>query len=180
MPHTPGRTFLTREQFHALTRPLIGMPVTHTWRGAGSAIFLELGTLTTYARTYPKSGEVTRVRGEVTMMVEWSWRVESPRAIQFGSWSENPRITRGVASLRGHAIADVDVEGRIPELVVTLDGKRWVHTFMTHEGQPEWAIRLHDRTWLGVDRGRLIHAVPKNPAGAKPPLDVGDAAAPPA
>lgn len=178
MKRTPGHTSVTREQFRALTRPLVAMPVSHTWRGAGSAIFLELGALTTVTRTSRKRGEYTSTSGEVTMMLEWSWRVESPRAIQLGSWSDNPRITRGVAALRGHTIADVDVEGRIPELVVALDGKRWVHTFMTYEGQPAWAIRLHDHSWLGVERGRLIHVRPADPATVRAPRDVQETATP--
>ena len=160
MKRTPGRTHITREQFRALTRPLVGMPVSHAWRGFGSAIFLELGRLTTVTRTYRKRGEVTHVDGEVKLMLEWSWRVESPGAIQFGSWSENPRITRGVASLQGHTIVEVELEGRLPELVLTLDGRRWLHTFMTAEGQPRWAVRLHDGAWLGVNRGHLYHQAP--------------------
>lgn len=162
MPRTPGRTHLTREQFRALTRPLVGMPVSHTWRGAGSAIFLELGALTTVTRTSRKRGEYTATFGEVTLMLEWSWRVESPGAIQFGSWSENPRITRGVASLEGHTILDVQLEGRLPELVLTLDGRRWLHTFMTAEGQPVWAIRMPDDAWLGVNRGHLYRQAPRS------------------
>lgn len=161
MPRTPGRAPLTREQFHALTRPLLGMPVSHTWRGAGSAIFLELGALTTVTRTSRKRGEMTYVEGEVSLMLEWSWRVESPGAIRFGSWSEDPRITRGVASLEGHTILDVELEGRLPELVLTLDRKRWLHTFMTAEGQPAWAIRLHDGAWLSVHRGSLYRQAPR-------------------
>lgn len=162
MPRTPGRTNITRDQFHALTRRLIGMPISHTWRGFGSAIFLELGTLTTVTRTSRKRGEYTSTSGEVTLMLEWSWRVESPGAIQFGSWSENPRITRGVASLKGHTILDVQLEGRLPELVLTLDGKRWLHTFMTAEGQPVWAIRMPDNAWLGVNRGHLYRQGPRS------------------
>lgn len=162
MKRTPGRANISRAQFHALTRPLIGMPVSHTWRGAGSAIFLELGALTTFTRTFRKRGEVTFVEGEVKLMLEWSWRVESPGAIQFGSWSENPRITRGVASLEGHTILEVELAGRLPELVLTLDGKRWLHTFMTAERQPAWAIRLQDGAWLGVNRGHLYRQGPKS------------------
>lgn len=161
MPRTPGRTTLTREQFRALTRPLVGMPVSHAWRGFGSAIFLELGALTTSTRTDPRRGEVVHTDGEVTLMLEWSWRVESPRAIRFGSWSTNPRITRGVASLRGHTIVALELEGRLPELVLTLDRNRWLHTFMTAEGQPQWAIRLQDRAWLGVNRGHLYRQGPR-------------------
>lgn len=172
MPHTPGRANISRERFRALTRPLIGMPISHAWRGFGSAVFLELGALTTVTRTSRKRGEYTATFGEVTLMLEWSWRVESPGAIQFGSWSENPRITRGVASLEGHTILGVELEGRLPELVLTLDRKRWLHTFMTAEGQPQWAIRLHDDAWLGVNRGHLYRQGPesewKAAAGSEP------------
>lgn len=171
VPRAPSR-IITREQFRELTRPLIGMPVSHTWRGAGSAIFLELGELTTYTRNDRTRGEVVHTDGEVTLMLEWSWRVESPRAIQFGSWSRNPRITRGVASLQGHTILEVELEGRLPELVLTLDRKRWLHTFMTAEGQPAWAIRMPDQAWLGVNRGHVHRQGPPSeweaPAGSTP------------
>ncbi|HEX6036763.1 hypothetical protein [Longimicrobium sp.] len=156
MPRIPGRSAITRERFHAFTRELVGLPVARTWRGAGSAIFLELGTLT--RETYvTRRGEHTSLRGEASLMLEWSWRVESSRAIRFGSWSTERRITHGVRALQGHTVADVAVTGRIPELVLTLDGDRWVHTFMTAEGQPAWTVFLRDGSWLGVWRGGLFH-----------------------
>lgn len=158
--HNPGRSVLSREEFAALTRPLVGMPVSHTWRGAGSAIFLELGALTTETRISRKRGEYTATSGEATFMLEWSWRVESPRAIQFGSWSTERRITHGVASLAGHTLVQLELAGRIPELVLTLDRSRWLHTFMTAEGQPAWYIRLQDTSWLSVRRGHIIRQAP--------------------
>jgi hypothetical protein len=157
---TPGRPAITREQFHALTRPLVGLPVSHTWRGAGSAIFLELGTLR-HETVMTRRGEHTSIHGEVALMLEWSWRVESSRTIRFGSWSTEPRITHGVRALQGHTVADVSVTGRIPELVLALDRDRWIHTFMTAEGQPAWAVRLCDDSWLAVERGRIVREAPR-------------------
>jgi hypothetical protein len=52
---------------------LIGKPVSHVWRGYGSAFFLEFGKLTPRKR---KSGEAGNPMGELTLMVEWSWRIE--------------------------------------------------------------------------------------------------------
>lgn len=171
MARTPGRTTLTRDRFRELTRPLIGLPISCAERGFGSAVMLELGEVTYHTRIYPRRGEFIHTEGEVSLLLEWSWRVEGPGSIQFGSWSTNPRITRGVASLQGHTILEVGLDGRLPELVLTLDGKRWLHTFMTAEGQPRWSIRLPDGAWLGFHRGHLYRQGPRSewgPVAASP------------
>ena len=46
---------------------LLGKPATHIWRGYGSALFIEFGQLT------PRSGNGENDRGEITLMIEWSW-----------------------------------------------------------------------------------------------------------
>jgi hypothetical protein len=45
-------------------------------------------------------------------------------------------------------------------LVVTLDRNRWLHTFMTAEGQPAWYIHLQDDSWISVRRGHIIRQAP--------------------
>ena len=141
---------ITPSRFADLTRPLVGLPVSHSWRGFGSAIFLELGAL-------KSTGEGREPRGRVSVMLQWSWRVESARAIRFGSWSGERRITNGVQSLPGRRVVDVGVTGRLPELVIALSDGLWVHSFMTAEGQPEWTVFLPDGGWLHVVRGQLTH-----------------------
>lgn len=90
-------------------------------------------------------------------MFQWSWRVESAGAIRFGSWSSERRITTGVQALAGRRVVDLSVTGRLPELVISLSGGLWVHSFMTAEGQPEWTVFLPDGSWTHVVRGRLAH-----------------------
>lgn len=126
------------------------MRVSHTWRGAGSAIFLELGKLR-------RDSTGHQPRGEAHIMIEWSWRIESPRAILLGSWSQERKITNGVRSLREHRIASIALPTRLPEVSIALTGGRWVHSFMTADGQPEWTIFLHDGSWLCVERGHIVH-----------------------
>ena len=92
-------------------------------------------------------------------MIEWSWRVERARSIEAGSWSTDRRIDGAVSRLRGPRVTELAVTGRLPELVVGLSDGRWVHSFMTAEGQPEWALFLPDGSWLTVERGRLVHDV---------------------
>ena len=89
-------------------------------------------------------------------MVEWSWRVERPRSVLFGSLSSDRRITNQLQRLVGENVTDVAIVGRLPELVVGLSGKLWLHSFTTVEGQPEWALFLPDRSWLCVRRGVLV------------------------
>ena len=71
-------------------------------------------------------------------MVEWSWRVESSRSVQFGSWSGNLKMDNGIRTLIGRSVEEISLVGRLPELYIHLSAGRWVHTFMTREGGPEW------------------------------------------
>ena len=90
-------------------------------------------------------------------MIQWSWRVERARAVEVGSWSSERRINAGITRLTGSRISDITIDGRLPELVLALTGKRWVHSFMTADGQPEWTVFLRDGTWLTVEDGHVIH-----------------------
>jgi|SRR5581483_135726 len=152
---------ITIEQFHLLTRPLIGLPVSRPWRGYGSAIFLELGKLVEENWKKPDGACRTTSKGEAGVMIEWSWRVEKPQSIWFGSWSGNRKITNNLSVLQGHSVVDITVEGRLPELVIRLSGGIWVHSFTTVEGQPQWCLFLRDHhnsnsEWVISRRGRLV------------------------
>ncbi|MFB0493743.1 hypothetical protein ABIE45_006399 [Methylobacterium sp. OAE515] len=61
-----------------------GLTIAHVWRGHGSVLFIELGALTPTTRRNGYPGEP---RGEIGLMVEWSWRIEDGR-------SEPPRVFR--------------------------------------------------------------------------------------
>lgn len=154
MTRPPHRAPISRERFLELVAPAAGLPVSSTWRGSGSAVFLELGELRHDAGDEP---EYSHARGEITLMIQWSWRVEGPRSIRFGSWSTERRIAHGVRRLAGDRVVSLAVEGRLPELAVTLASGRVLRSFMTAEGQPDWCVFLPDESWLAVERGSLIH-----------------------
>jgi hypothetical protein len=97
------------------------------------------------------------LKGEATVMVEWSWRVELKRSIEAGSWSSDARLERALAGLKGRRLLALSTEGRLPELVVTLSAGRWLHAFMTAEGQPSWTVFLTDESWLTVANGVTVH-----------------------
>lgn len=116
---------------------LIGLPLSHFWRGHGSAIFLELGRLTPATR---RTGVTGNPRGELSLMVEWSWRIENRTSILCGSWSDEHLWEPTFDLLRNRAVVDLSVVGRLPEVVVALAEDRYVSSFMTAEGDPSWAL----------------------------------------
>ncbi|WP_428987984.1 hypothetical protein [Methylocapsa aurea] len=67
------------EHFRAAT---LGMTVAHVWRGYGSALLLELGELTPSCR---RDGSPAAPRGEIGLMIEWSWRIEDEQSVLCGS-----------------------------------------------------------------------------------------------
>lgn len=108
-------------------------------RGYGSAIFLEFGRLT---EQFGRDGSPTNPRGEITVMIEWSWRIEDETSILGGSWSEESGWEAIFTSLVGRTVENISVFGRLPELSVALSGGRYVTSFMTSDDQPVWAVFL--------------------------------------
>jgi hypothetical protein len=133
---------------------LIGKPVSHVWRGYGSAFFLEFGKLTPRKR---KSGKEGNPEGELTLMVEWSWRIERKYSILCGSWSSERKWPGMFNKLLGALVINVEFFGHLPEISVSLSNGLRVTSFMTAEGQPEWAVLTRD-PFIGnlcVKRGKL-------------------------
>jgi hypothetical protein len=128
--------------FNSFTTSLIGLPISHLWRGHGSAIFLEIGTLTLYTKRDGSSGEP---QGEVSLGVEWSWRIEANRSIVCGSWSEEHLWQPTLDGLRGRRIKNIELFGILPEVVVTTDTDVRFVSFSTTDGQPQW--------WMTDKRG---------------------------
>jgi hypothetical protein len=139
-------------------QPVLGLTITRAWLGGGSAVILELGPLD---RVYPRTGNP---KAAAAVMVQWSWRVEAARSVAFGSWSGDRKIANGLKSLEGRTLEALEIVGRLPELLVELSGKRWLQSFMTAQGQPEWTVFLPDETWLTAGRGKIVHEIPSAPS----------------
>lgn len=138
------------DEFESLTRSFVGLDVTRPWRGYGSAFFMEVGPLT---QVYERTGHEKAERG---FDFGYSWRVETQRSVLLGNSCSDQKINRGIAALKGLTVLDVKAACRLPELCVQLSGGRWIHSFATTEGQPEWTIFLNDGSWLTVKRGRIV------------------------
>ncbi|MGN5374895.1 MAG: hypothetical protein DI632_14795 [Sphingomonas hengshuiensis] len=146
---TPAKAF---ESFAA---SLIGLPIRHVWRGYGSALFLELGT------THPTTrhdGSLGIPQGDVSLGVEWSWRIEDQTAIRCGSWSDEDLWEPAFDLLRNERVARCELFGSLPEVMLTTDSGRRFLTFSTTDGQPQWHLvdwRDGPARWFTVRDGKL-------------------------
>jgi len=128
-------------------KALSGISIAHAWRGHGSAIFLEFGNLTPKLR---KDGTPGNPDGELTLMIEWSWRIEEADRIACGSGSEEETWEPWLGKLVGRTVLDVTTFGRLPELMVSLSDDLFVSSFMTAEGDPQWALMDHRANGLST------------------------------
>jgi len=129
-----------QEVFAEYRKALIGLPVAHVWRGHGSALFLEFGALTPNVR---QDGSPGNPDGEISAMIEWSWRIERGPSIICGSWSDEALWQSAFDRISGAAVTDASTFGRLPELLISLTGDLHVASFMTAEGDPRWALMDH-------------------------------------
>jgi hypothetical protein len=140
---------------------LLNMPLSAVWRGYGSAIFLEFGALTPRRR---RDGTAANPYGDVTVMIEWSWRVEDETSIVCGSWSDEEGWEDVFQSLIGRDVRDVSLHGRLPELSIALTGGHYVSSFMTSTDQPVWTIfnrmdASRGGSWLEVYDGKVCEVL---------------------
>jgi hypothetical protein len=142
--------------FDAFVAPLLGLPVSYIWRGYGSAIFLEFGAL--HTGRVRRNGSAGNPKGEWTLMIEWSWRIEGKRRVWCGSWSDEDRWERAFTRLRGQPVSEIGLFGRLNELDLGLSNGLHVVSFTTVEGDPEWGLGRKtgdENIWLSSKAGRL-------------------------
>ena len=125
---------------------LEGSKVTHAWRGYGSAIFLELGSL---------SEGNGNSRGEQRIMIEWSWRFEGQSSILLGSFDDNEKIDKFPEIVVGKTIEKLSFFSRLKEVEIQFSNELWLLTFATSEGDPDWSIRFKNGEWLSASEATL-------------------------
>lgn len=149
------KAMTTIEAFEPFAVSLVGLPISHVWRGYGSALFIEFGRLQPVAK---HDGSPGNPEGEVSLGVEWSWRIEDQAAIRCGSWSEEDLWEPAFDTLRGAQIARCELFGALPEIAITTnDGVRFL-SFSTTDGQPQWHLvdrRNGPPRWFTVREGAL-------------------------
>lgn len=148
-----------QDTFDRIAADLIGIKAGHLWRGYGSAIFVEFGSLSPGRRR--RDGSPGPPRGEFTLRIEWSWRIENSNSILCGSWSEEELWEPTFDLLRNAHVSGLSIFGRLPEIDLALTGGLHLVSLMTAEGQPSWSLtdqRSTPHIWLTVHDGALFES----------------------
>lgn len=143
---------LSHQDFQELSHSIIGLKVSLPWKGIGSAIFLELGSLV----PLDASSRQHHSEGEACISVTGDWRVEAATKVIYGSANSRPTIKEEILSLQGSTILSVAVTSGIPELIVHFSNGQCLRSMMMTSGNPEWDIRLPDDRYVQPRDGQLI------------------------
>ncbi len=153
---------LTSEHFEALTRPLIGLSVSLPWKGYGSAVFFELGDLSSL-----ETKRAHHNKGAACISVLWDWRVEVGSSVLYGSSNSQPRIEAGIRALQGKTIDSLRVVGQVPELEVRFSNDYCLKSMVMVTGDPEWSIKTVGGQWIYVRDGKLQNGESASAASAQ-------------
>jgi hypothetical protein len=148
-----------QSSFDRIAADMVGMKVSQLWRGYGSAIFVELGNLS--PGPLRRDGSAGKPIGELTLGIEWSWRMEDATSIICGSWSEDALWEPVFDLVRNSHVVSLGLFGRLPEVVLSLTEDRHLVSFATTEGQPQWHLadrRSNPPIWLEVRDGELFES----------------------
>jgi hypothetical protein len=144
------------DMFSEFSNKLAGLPASRGWRGHGSAVFVEFGKLT--ERPARRDGTKGGAQGQMTLMIQWSWRIEGRRSILGGSWSNESCWPRLFRLLEGTAVRQAALYGLLPEVEITFANDVRLLSFQTVSGDPQWT--LFDRSseptrWCRTRLGRI-------------------------
>jgi hypothetical protein len=137
------------ECINSYKKDIIDLPVSYTWRGHGSAIFIELGKLT-------KNEKRNHPNGEYSLMLDCDWRIENSSEIECGSFCDQEQIEASILDLLENKISNIELIGSLAEISISLSSGQKLLSFTSDVGNPEWAIFLPDKSWLCSKGGSLV------------------------
>ncbi len=132
--------------FSELVRPLLGLPVSHAWKGYGATLFVELGRLSPVFSK--RDRRRLDDRGEACIWIEYDWRVEDGASVLYGGSNTAHEIDRGFQSLIGATVASLRREGDVPELIVRFSNGHCLRTMATVTGEPQWCVQLPSGAYI--------------------------------
>jgi hypothetical protein len=151
---------ITRKEAEEKIAQLEGMFICHTWKGYGTAVFLELvKSLKDSEISIPKEASKTNLVGKADIFM-WYWRVEQDMKIICGSSDSMPEIEEGICCLNGLKIESIKVIGIIPELVIILENGFRVLSFNSASSSDfNWHLKQIDEKYICYEETQFYETV---------------------
>jgi hypothetical protein len=132
-----------------------GYEISHVWLGHASCLFLELGALT--QGNPRKDGSIGNSKGEITVCLNFCWRIEKKKSICIGTGASIKRLQNAIKELINTKIISAQTVGRLSELHIELSNNLWLTTFEQYSSQPSWSIHIRnpEEKEIEVKAGRL-------------------------
>lgn len=143
------------DAFAQVAKDLVGMELSHLWRGHGTALFLEFGKLSERLRN---DGSVGNPIGEISVGLEFDWRIEVDRRLLIGSYGDQQLWPKLFKSSMGKRASHVELFGDVPELRVVMAERERLLSFSLDDSGPEWGVtdnRSSPPTWIYWQNGEL-------------------------
>jgi hypothetical protein len=148
-------TELEISSFQQFCAPLIGMPVTHIWRGYGTALFLEFGDL------HPRrllDGSSGNPAGDWELMITSGWRIEERGLALCDSESDDSRWQQVFRRLMNTKVERTSLIGEPSEVAVDFSNEFQLISMTVAQDSPHWTLfdnRKNPATWAAIKSGAL-------------------------
>ena len=120
---------LSNQEIETLIEPMIGLPISSSWQGYGSAIFFELGKLS--------SEKLRNKKGEASINIEWDWRVNNHQSILYGSSNSRNEIEKGLNSLKNTHVTSIEFENDVLDIKIKLSNGHIIRSATMKTGDPQ-------------------------------------------
>ena len=141
-------TSINEARFAELAGPFTDLPISATWLGDYTALYLEIGPLTdAYA-------ESRRPKAAHTAYLGFHWVLESDAGQELSS-TQSGAATRIGSALTGDRVAAVTVSPS-SELIIGLASGRRIRSVASEPNEPEWAIYLPPGLCVAVEARSLV------------------------
>jgi hypothetical protein len=153
--------------FQQFCAPLVGLPVTHIWRGYGTALYLEFGDLHPRRLSDGSSGNPT---GDWELLIASGWRIEGRGLALCDSESDDSHWQEVFRGLMNATVEVVSLVGELPEIALALSNELRLISMTGAQRSPQWTLfdnRKNRAGWAAIKSGILtIETHPPNTTSA--------------
>lgn len=134
-----------------------GLPISHAWRGYGSALFLELGKLTQTTQLR-RDGSQRNPTGQVSVCLYEGWLISADQKPIYTAEVDESLSTDLLAFCVSRSVEKIEVATDRSELRMMLSGQMEIEACSRGDRSADWAIAFQCTVppqWLYLKQGEV-------------------------